>query len=186
VSLIPRGTRLRSLAVDGSRLTLDLTMPRPDVGAEGEQRLLDQLLWTAHRAAPAVTELQLRLDGAVVESLAGHVDTSRPVPLGDEGAVYATVEILEPDEGDRLRAPVTVRGWALTFEANVVWELRQGTLRIAGGNTTAFPGPPERGRWDVTIGTLQPGRYEFVARDISAENGAVVTEATRGFVVDAP
>lgn len=177
------GTTVNSVSVDGSLATVDLTLGKLNVGASGEGRAIDQLVWTVTTANPAITEVAITVDGKTVESLAGHVDASKPFTRADTYDVLSPVAISVPQENHVLSSPVTITGEACTFEANVVWELSQDGNVIKSGSTTAAEACPTRSPWTIELGALAPGHYRIRAFDLSAKDGSLYTEDTKDFDV---
>lgn len=178
------GSRVRSLTRSAEEIVLDIEFGGLNVGAEGEQRAIDQLLWTAALADPEIESLRITVDGRTVETLAGHVDVSVAFVLGPDDAVLAPVAVLEPREGAEVEAPVTVRGDACTFEANVAWELLDATgARLDGGSTLAAEACPVRSPWSVDLDDLGPGSYTIRAAEYSARDGSLLAEDTKTFTV---
>jgi spore germination protein GerM len=88
VSAIPAGTTLRAMFVtEQGAAFVDLS---PEVAAAHPGGSLNELLtvYTIVQALttnlPAVTSVQLLVDGKEVDTLAGHVDIKRPLPRADE------------------------------------------------------------------------------------------------------
>lgn len=177
------GTKVLSLTRSAEEIVLDVELGRLNVGAEGEQRAIDQILWTLVVADPQIEALRITSGGEPLESLAGHVDTMVTFTLGPDDAVLTPVAILEPQQGAMLSSPVTVTGEACTFEANVAWELsRDGTV-IDSGSTLASESCPVRSPWSLDLGDLEPGNYTIGAAEYSAKDGALVAEDTKDFTV---
>lgn len=178
------GSRVLSLTRSADAAVLDIELGRLNVGAEGEQRAIDQLLWSAALADPSIEALRITVEGEPVETLAGHVDTTVAFVLGPDDEVLAPVAVLEPQEGSEIEGPVVVRGEACTFEANVAWELLDDTgERLDGGSTLASEACPVRSPWSVDLGALDPGTYTIRAAEYSAKDGALVVEDTKTFTV---
>lgn len=183
VNLWDSSHRLNSLRVAGSLATLDLDLGTLNVGAEAESRAIDQLVWTLTAINPELETVSLLVDGAPVDSLAGHVDATLPFIRGDTTQILSPVQISSPREGDVLRNPVVVEGQACTFEANVVWEVVSQGVVLERGATTALAACPERSAWSVTLSELDPGTYSVYAWEESAEDGSQAALDTRTFAV---
>ena len=176
------GTKVNSVSVVGGVATVDLTLGRISLGAESEQRAIDQMVWTLIENDPAVTSVKFTIDGLVSESLAGHVDFSQVFTPAPSYEVLASVWIDLLDRSD-VSNPVSITGSACTFEANVAWELTQGGDVVSSGATTAATACPDRSDWSIDLGELAPGNYVLKVSDTSAEDGSLIFEDTKAFTV---
>ena len=176
------GTKVNSVSVVGGVATVDLTLGRISLGAESEQRAIDQMVWTLIENAPAVTSVKFTIDGLVSESLAGHVDFSQVFTPAPSYEVLASVWIDLLDRSD-VSNPVSITGSACTFEANVAWELTKGGDVVSSGATTAATACPDRSDWGIDLGGLAPGNYVLKVSDTSAEDGSLIFEDTKAFTV---
>ena len=174
------GTKVNSVSVTEGVATVDLTLGRISLGAESEQRAIDQMVWTLIENDPAVTSVKFTIDGLVSESLAGHVDFSQVFTLAPSYEVLASVWIDLLDRSD-VSNPVSITGSACTFEANVAWELTQGGDVVSSGATTAATACPDRSDWSIDLGELAPGNYVLKVSDTSAEDGSLIFEDTKAF-----
>jgi hypothetical protein len=80
--------------------------------------------------------VQLLLDGKHTDAVLG-VPASEPLAAASPDKVLAPVQIDDPAENAQVSGTFTVTGRAATFEANVVWELKQGSTVVKDGFTTA-------------------------------------------------
>jgi hypothetical protein len=183
VNLWDSSHSLLEITIDGTRATIDLDLGSLSVGAEGEQRALDQVVWTLIGIQPTIEDVVFLVDGEPVETIAGHVDTSLPLTRDVGFRVLSPVQILFPAHGVVLEGPVVVSGEACTFEANVVWSLLSDDTIVADGAASAQAACPDRSAWSVSVGVLEPGDYVFRAQDISAEDGSVIAEDSKAFKV---
>ena len=174
------GTKVNSVSVTEGVATVDLTLGRISLGAESEQRAIDQMVWTLIENDPAVTSVKFTIDGLVSESLAGHVDFSQVFTLAPSYEVLASVWIDLLDRSD-VSNPVSITGSACTFEANVAWELTKGGDVVSSGATTATTACPDRSDWSIDLGELAPGNYVLKVSDTSAEDGSLIFEDTKAF-----
>ena len=174
------GTKVNSVSVVGGVATVDLTLGRISLGAESEQRAIDQMVWTLIENDPAVTSVKFTIDGLVSESLAGHVDFSQVFTPAPSYEVLASVWIDLLDRSD-VSNPVSITGSACTFEANVAWELTKGGDVVSSGATTAATACPDRSDWGIDLGGLAPGNYVLKVSDTSAEDGSLIFEDTKAF-----
>ena len=176
------GTKVNSVSVVEGVATVDLTLGRISLGAESEQRAIDQMVWTLIENDPTVTSVKFTIDGLVSESLAGHVDFSQVFTLAPSYEVLASVWIDLLDRSD-VSNPVSITGSACTFEANVAWELTKGGDVVSSGATTAATACPDRSDWSIDLGELAPGNYVLKVSDTSAEDGSLIFEDTKAFTV---
>ena len=176
------GTKVNSVSAVEGIATVDLTLGRISLGAESEQRAIDQMVWTLIENDPTVTSVKFTIDGLVSESLAGHVDFSQVFTLAPSYEVLASVWIDLLDRSD-VSNPVSITGSACTFEANVAWELTKGGDVVSSGATTAASACPDRSDWNIELGELAPGNYLLKVSDTSAEDGSLIFEDTKAFTV---
>ena len=176
------GTKVNYVSVVEGIATVDLTLGRISLGAESEQRAIDQMVWTLIENDPTVTSVKFTIDGIVSESLAGHVDFSQVFTPAPSYEVLASVWIDLLDRSD-VSNPVSITGSACTFEANVAWELTKGGDVVSSGATTAASACPDRSDWSIDLGELAPGNYVLKVSDTSAEDGSLIFEDTKAFTV---
>lgn len=167
------GNIVNSVTVNQSVATIDLGTLNLNVGAEAEQRAIDQIVWTLTEFATEITGVAFTINGKVVDSFAGHVDTSGVFERAIGYEVLNPIQISSINQGAALSSPVSISGQACTFEANVVWKLSQDGKVVKEGFTTASSGCPERGDWSITLSDLTPGEYKFEALEYSAEDGSL-------------
>ena len=177
------GSKVIGISREGGVATVDLSLGRFDVGAEAEQRAIDQIIWTFTANDPGVTSVKFTVDGQSVETLAGHVDATETFVPGFSYDVLASVGIDQLDRSD-VTSPVVITGMACTFEANVSWELLQNKKIIDSGATTAALACPDRSAWKIDLGELAAGKYTIRVFDLSAEDGSVVSEDDKDFTVN--
>jgi spore germination protein GerM len=87
VSAIPAGTTLRALFVgqDGTAyvdLSREVMTAHPG-GSDAELLTVYSLVEALTTNLPAITSVQLLVDGKAVDTLAGHIDTRRPIRRAD-------------------------------------------------------------------------------------------------------
>jgi hypothetical protein len=174
---------VRSITLAGSVATIDLGTISLNVGSDGEQRAIDQIVWTYLDLNLSAQSVSFTVNGKTVESFAGHVDTSKTFVRAPAYDVLNPLQIISISEGDVLSNPITIVGEACTFEANVVWKLSQGGKLISEGHTTAKSACPERSSWSVSLEKLNPGSYKFEAIEYSAEDGSLFAFDDKNFVV---
>jgi hypothetical protein len=174
---------VNSVGIAGSVATVDLGDISLNVGAEGEQRAIDQIVWTLTEFAPEVKAVAFTVNGKTVESFAGHVDTTAQFERAIDYEVLNPLQISSINQGAELTSPVTISGQACTFEANVVWKLLQDDKVVQESFTTASSGCPERGDWSITLEDLAPGEYLFQVLEYSAEDGSLFAIDDKRFTV---
>ena len=180
VTLWPRETKINSVAVTGDLATIDLTLGKMNVGSEAESMAIAQLVWTATSADTKVKAIQLTVDGRIVDSIAGHVDATKPFRRGLTYEVLAPVWITYPEEDTTVHAQgFKLSGMASTFEANVAWKVFQNGRLVQQGSTTATGGAPAWKPWSVSIPGLAPGKYMFIAMELSPKDGSLIAQDTK-------
>jgi hypothetical protein len=137
----PAGTGLRNVSYDGDVLTIDLTGDLHDQPAGMSQSdaeiAIQQLIYSAQAGlGKGRVPVQLLVDGKHSDTVLG-VPASEPLAAGNPEDVEALVQVDTPAEGATVSSPFTVTGRAATFEANVVWELKDGDTVVKKGFTTA-------------------------------------------------
>ena len=177
------GTKVLALTREGDVATVDLSLGRFEVGAEAEQRAIDQIVWTLIANDPNIAGVKFTVNGVEAESLAGHVDATATFVQGFSYDVLASVGIYQLDRSD-VTSPVVITGMACTFEANVSWELLQDQQVIKSGATTAKAACPDRSAWKLELGELSPGKYTIRVFDLSAEDDSLVSEDNKDFTVN--
>jgi hypothetical protein len=177
------GNTVNSVTIDQSIATVDLGELSLNVGAEGEQRAIDQIVWTLTEFLPEVISVAFTVNGKIVESFAGHVDTTTIFERAVGYEVLNPIQISSVNQGAELTFPLTISGQACTFEANVVWKLSQDDKVIQEGFTTASSGCPERGEWSISIENLVPGDYTIQVLEYSAEDGSLFAIDDKEFTV---
>jgi hypothetical protein len=175
---------VNSLSINGSVAAVDLGEVSLNVGAEGEQRAIDQIVWTLTSLAPEVKSVAFTVNGEQVESFAGHVDTTAQFSRAIDYEVLNPIQITSLNDGAKLVSPITVSGQACTFEANVVWKLLKDGKVFKEGFTTATSGCPDRGDWNISFENLEPGEYVIQAVEYSAEDGSLFAKDDKKFIVE--
>jgi hypothetical protein len=164
---------VNSVSIKESVATVDLDEISLNVGAEGEQRAIDQIVWTLTALAPEVKSVAFTVNGKTVESFAGHVDTTATFVRAIDYEVLNPLQISSINEGVELTSPVMISGQACTFEANVVWKLSQNGTVVQESFTSATTGCPDRGDWNISFNELKPGEYTIQVLEYSAEDGSL-------------
>ncbi|MFQ6172747.1 Gmad2 immunoglobulin-like domain-containing protein [Oryzobacter sp. R7] len=185
------GVDLVDLAVTTTGITVTLSGPGPSTFPTDTERVgVQQLVWTA-QAAVGRGNLPVRFvlaDGSVALFGSQPVDRTygRPASREEYHEDLAPIWVTAPTRGQVLTAgrSVTVTGEACVFEATVSWQLLRGGAVVDEGFVTATAGAPDRGTWQVPLGTLDPGDYAVRVFELSAEDGTTVSaETTMPFTV---
>lgn len=177
------GNIVNSVTVNQSVATIDLGTLNLNVGAEAEQRAIDQIVWTLTDFATEITGVAFTVNDKVVDSFAGHVDTSGVFERAIGYEVLNPIQISSVNNGAELTSPVIILGQACTFEANVVWKLSRDGKAIKDGFTSAAAGCPVRSEFTISLGELEPGNYKIETLEYSAEDGSLFAIDDKEFVI---
>jgi len=180
-NLWANGSVVNGITRKGSLATVDLTVAHLNVGAEGEARAIDQLVWTLTANDYSIRSVNFRHHGQLIASFAGHVDTTGTFKR--ENAIDVLASVWVNSLSVRPGGDVVASGVACTFEAAVPWRLYRSGRVVRSGMTMAAGGCPVRGAWKVTMTHVPPGIYVFVAQDLSAKDGSVVSQDSKEFSV---
>lgn len=174
---------LKSITTSKSVATIDLGTVSLNVGSEGEQRAIEQIVWTYLDLTPTVETVRFSVNGQTVESFAGHVDTTANFTRAPSYEVLNPLQISSINENQVLSNPIKISGEACTFEANVLWRLSKDGAIIKEQPTTAETACPDRSAWSVVLDELAPGSYKFEVLEYSAEDGSLFATDDKNFVV---
>jgi hypothetical protein len=143
---------------------------------------VQQLIYSAQAGlGKGRVPVQLLIDGKHTDTVLG-VPASEPLAAGNPDDVLAPVQIDSPADGDTVSGTFTVTGRAAVFEANVVWELKQGSTVVKHGFTMATEccvlSP-----YSFQV-TAPPGTYTLVTHDSDESGqGRPVNEDTKEITV---
>jgi hypothetical protein len=169
----PAGTGVRAVSFAGNELTVDLTgdvRTRPGaLSQEAAVLAVQQVVYSAQaglgKGRPPVRFL---LDGEATDQLLG-VPTSKPVAATSADETLSAVSIATPTEGATVPLEFEVTGQAAVFEANVVWELKQGDKVVRNGFATASE-CCTLSPYTFSV-TATPGTYTLVVHDTDESDG---------------
>lgn len=181
-NLWANGTSVTSIVIDGDVATVDLSLAPLNVGAEAESIAIQQLVWTLTDADPSIVRVLITVDGAPVESLAGHVDASAPFSRGTKCDTLAPLTIADMRDGIELRVPFEIHGFACTPDGAVSWKIEQNGEAVIAGETTADDVYPIWSPWRADVTELEPGEYTLVVQNINPNSGEVLAEDNKEFV----
>ncbi len=170
----------------GGRLVIDVSeaLRRPaGMTPKVATMMLQALVVTAQRASETDGPVQFTVEGSPVPTLLG-VDTSDPVPAASFDSIASPVIVNRPAEGEVVSTEFEVEGVAATFEANVVWELKQGGQVVRNGFTTAAA-CCTLSPYSFSV-TAPPGTYTLVVHDTDESDGEGVgtSEDTKQITVE--
>lgn len=172
-----QGVTIDSADVTRDGITLGLSGFGDAVPDADQARLaVASLVWTA-QGAVGRGDLPVTLSTPGGGQVLGHLDPeTRFTRSGASPDTLCDIWIDDPSPGVTVPAAkaVTVRGQAVAFEANVEWELLDGTATVRDGFVTASIGAPARGTFAVALGELTPGTYTFRAFTSSPEDGVKI------------
>lgn len=150
---IPKGTQLLGLAIEDGIAFVDLTSEYESGGGSFSMFMrLAQVVCTLDQF-PTVKGVLFKLDGEPVDVFSGEgIVLDHPVGCDDYEDVLPVILVTSPTAGERVGNPVTVRGSANVFEANVtVRILDENGHEIAHTFTTATCGTGCRGDFSVVV-----------------------------------
>jgi hypothetical protein len=140
-TLWPDGATVGAVSADADLIGIDLAdgvRVRPaGMSASDAELAVQQLVFSAQAAVgEGRLPVQLLIDGKHTDTVLG-VPASEPLAAANADDVQAPVQIDTPSDGATVDGTFTVSGRAAAFEANVVWELKQGSAVVKHGFTTA-------------------------------------------------
>lgn len=156
---------------DGTTLTIDLTRPLPrpaGLDADAAAMVVQALVWTSDAIAHSEAPVRFTVGDQPVAQVLG-VDTGEPVQKASADSVLSSVSVTTPTQGATVPTQFEVTGQAATFEANVVWELKQGDRVVRNGFTTASE-CCTLSPYTFTV-TAAPGDYTLVVHDTDESDG---------------
>jgi hypothetical protein len=117
------------------------------------------------------------------------VDTAGGVKAAEPLEVLAFMSVTQPEEGEAVSGTFTAEGIGSSFEATVLWEVRdESGAAVLEGFTTAEGFMDKLYPWatEVDVSGLAPGTYSFVALtdDPSGGEGPGPTEDSKTIIVE--
>ena len=164
----------------------DWTDAPGDMTKEQAKLAVQQLVYTVQGIQQERLPVLVQ-DGADPVSLFG-IDTEGGLKAAKQLDVLALMNVTTPEEATSVGATFTATGVGSSFEATVLWEVRDGDGKsVLDGFTTADGWMDKLYPWkaDVDVSGLEPGTYTFVAKtdDPSDGEGAGPTEDTKTITV---
>jgi hypothetical protein len=183
-----------SASVRGGVIYVDLAdeslHDRPaDMSQADAQLALQQVIYTVQGAVgQGRLPVQFRLNGNPINEVYGE-PTAEAVSELPQLDVLALVSIIDPAEGTTVSNSFTAKGVASSYEATVVWQIREpGGAVVLRGFATADGFMDKLWPWEteIDVSGLEPGTYTFVALtdDPSGGEGPGPTYDTRTIVVE--
>ena len=173
------GTSVNGVDRNGDVIVVDLAGDLHDrpAGLSREEAgvAVEQLIHTAQAAFQERAPVQFLLDGDRTDTVLG-VPTSEPLAQGDPMQVQGTVWVISPQHGDQTDSTFVVEGRGAFFEANVSWQLLQGSTVVKDGFATAQECctlSPYR----FTVKNVPAGDYELRVYDADMSDGEGSGEA---------
>ncbi|MET0838176.1 MAG: Gmad2 immunoglobulin-like domain-containing protein [Marmoricola sp.] len=166
-------------------ITIDLSgfsAPTGNLDDADARVAMQALVWTADAATKSTMPVQFLVDGKPSDTVLA-TDVAAPVAPTSADSTLAAVQVTSPTEGATVPTQFEVTGTASTFEANVVWELKQGDQTVRNGFTTAQQ-CCTLSPYSFTV-TAPPGTYTLVVHDTDESDGEGVgiTQDTKTITV---
>ncbi|CAB4892823.1 unannotated protein [freshwater metagenome] len=184
VSLIPAGTKLLGVDVQGHEIRVDLSGEFGTGGGSlSVMARVAQVVFTATQF-PGIDTVRFSLDGSPITELTGEgymVDGAKRL---QSVAVLPLVLLEHPYQGETVGQPIRISGVSNTFEATVYYEvLGRDRAVLASGSIMATSGSGTWGTFDAELPALPAGTTGTVivrVFDRSSENGdpVAVNEVT--------
>jgi hypothetical protein len=136
-TLVPHGTRLLGLTVNGGTATADLSSEFEAPGDAGSvTSRLAQVVYTLTQF-PTVKRVAFRIDGQPVTAFPGSgTPLSRPQTRQDYADAVPAIAVITPQAHSVVGSPITVSGVADVFEANVTIEVLDANGHTVGRAVT--------------------------------------------------
>jgi hypothetical protein len=169
-------TSRATVTVDGDLVVVDFddasVANYPLLSDQEAAMTIQAVVWTVNAAVHRPVRVRFDVAGQPARRLFGKV-LNGTVTQQDADTVLSPVSV-DVAEGAQLESGTTVVGHAATFEANVVWELRQGEQVVKTGFTTAG----ECCTLSPFAFKLEapPGSYTLVVHDTDESGGEGVGE----------
>ncbi len=175
LTMIPAGSKLLSITIDGSVATVDLTGAFQSGGGSASMLgRLAQLVYTATQF-PTVDAVRLRLDGQPVQSVGGEgVIVGAGLGRTDSTGSLPPIFVDLPTWGGNFPSPGRITGLANVFEAQFQVQILDSQRRVlAEAPVRASCGTGCWGTFDVTVpyGIAAPQWGTLRVFDLSAKDG---------------
>lgn len=183
----PEGTEVLDITTSGDVTTVDLSGDArlTTMGSEGSEAAAEQLVWTVTGLQGEDTAVMLTIDGVPAGELWGVIDWSEPRSRGDQFVVRVPVSIDSPLDQATVTSPVTIRGDAAVFEANLPWRVLDANGEVVEEGAAMTTDGTTFAPYTFTL-DLPPGDYtvEVAEDDPSGGEGGGVDTDTRRIIVE--
>ncbi|CAN5477141.1 hypothetical protein BH11ACT8_BH11ACT8_06400 [soil metagenome] len=189
-TLLPAMT-VSSVVDDGTTITIDLgadsTTADKSISESDGALAVQSLVYTLQGITQSREPVVVPVGGTPTPFLGQPTDTG--VEAAPQLDVLALVSVTTPETDATVSGTFTASGVASSFEANVPWEVRDGSDTVVlSGFATADGFGDELTPWetDVDVSSLDPGSYTFAALtdDPSGGEGPGAFEDTKTITVE--
>lgn len=188
-TLLPAG-EFEGGAGDRTSIALpDDSWTQPVDGLDEDETLLaiQQLVYTAQGVLQSRDPITFTDSAGSATQLFG-IASEDGFAAADPIETLALMSVTSPESGQEVSGTLRASGIGSSFEANVLWEIRDADGKVvADGFTTAEGWMDQLYPWEaeIDVSGLEPGDYLFVAAtdDPSGGEGGGPTEDTKEFTV---
>jgi hypothetical protein len=185
-TLWPDGSTVGKVSADEDMIVIDLADGVHDrtagLSTDDAELAIQQLVYSAQAAVGrGRLPVQLLIQGQRTDTVLG-VPASEPLAAANADDVEALVQVDSPGDGTTVSKTFTVSGRANAFEANIVWELKQGDKVVLQDFTTAQE-CCTLAPYEFKV-TAPPGHYTLVVHDTDESGeGRPVNQDTKEIIV---
>lgn len=153
-------TRVLGVSRPGTviRVNLSHQARRANIGSQGAALMVQQLVYTVTEPIDRKAPVRLFIEGKPAGELWGAVVWDKPVRRAKPVRVRNLVQIDTPREGATRTSPLTVKGEANAFEANVPWLVRNAHGKVVKRGFTMTSEGFRFAPYSFTV-RLRPGTY---------------------------
>jgi germination protein M len=179
VKVLPANTKILGIKIDQGLATVDFSpeVLRANVGASGEALGIASIVNTLTEF-PTIQKVSFTVEGKLDTAMDwwGHVGLYEQPFKRNLSQVYEPVIwVTAPVSGQIITSPLTIKGNARIFEAQVNFRLRDsnGTV-LAQGSAMASEGAPGRGDFtgQLIFTTANPGQGQLEVFEVSMKDGS--------------
>lgn len=177
--VLPANTKILSIKIDQGLATVDFSpeVLRANVGASGESLGIASIVNTLTEF-PTVQKVAFTVEGKTDTAMDwwGHVGLYEQPFKRDLSQVFEPVIwVTSPVANQKITSPLTIKGNARVFEAQVNYRLRDknGTV-LAQGSAMASEGAPGRGDFtgQLAFSAASPGQGQLEVFEVSMKDGS--------------